>query len=486
MLLLFASRAAFQSGPGHWPAAAAGCLFLQRALMRQLAAPQPRGQQRVGPSSAAAGGGDTPAVQPGRPERLSGRAAELSELATAAVAVAVSNPTFLGPLRPSLPDPAGEVALLRAELAVLQAARVRELEARETAAQAAAANAHKQAAAAREELAAAMAQQEARRVAELEAQVAQGAQQLRAAQQAAADAQEQAQRTQRQAGRETEVAGVAVRLRELEVAMAQQQASARETAVLVQQLLGAAETARGQLATVNAKLAAGNAQLQGGTPLDPSKREPPTPPAEHKDLSARPPRTRDEWALLEAAQRGSLRDVERLLRDHTANPNVRDKDNWTALIRASKEGRKDVVGALCGRERTYMSRPIAETFDICYPTALNRSRSRLQYDWTALHAASMEGHTAVVEALLRAGADKDTKNHDGWTALQRASGEGHMAVVLALLRVGADKDAQNTFGWTALHEASKEGHAAVVEALLMAGADNEIKNDRRSGGAFGG
>ncbi|PNH12858.1 hypothetical protein TSOC_000216, partial [Tetrabaena socialis] len=296
-----------------------------------LAAPQPHGQQRVGPgsvSSAAAGGGDTPAAHPERPERLSGRAAELSELVTAAVVAALSDPTVLGPLRPPLPDPAGEVALLRAELAALQGARVRELEARETAAQAAAASAHKQAAAAREELAAATAQQESRRVAELEAQVAQGAQLLRAAQQAAADAQEQAQR---QAGREAEVAEVAVRVRELEVAMALQQTSARETAALVQQLLEAVETARAQLATLNVQQATGIAQLQGGTPLDRSRRGPPTPPAKRRDLSARPARTRAEKALLDAAMQGlscngaPLRDVQRLLRDHAVNPNVRDK-----------------------------------------------------------------------------------------------------------------------------------------------------------------
>ncbi|PNH12856.1 hypothetical protein TSOC_000218 [Tetrabaena socialis] len=50
---------------------------------------------------------------------------------------------------------------------------------------------------------------------------------------------------------------------------------------------------------------------------------------------------------------------------------------------------------------------------------------------------------AVVLALLRVGADKDAQNTFGWTALHEASKEGHAAVVEALLMAGADNEIKN-------------------------------------------
>ncbi|PNH02629.1 Ankyrin repeat domain-containing protein 1, partial [Tetrabaena socialis] len=153
---------------------------------------------------------------------------------------------------------------------------------------------------------------------------------------------------------------------------------------------------------------------------------PPTPPGplRRSDLALRPARTADERALLAAASAGRLRKVERLLSNPAANPNVQ------------------------GREGS-----------------------------TALHCASMEGHTEVVEALLRAGADMAAKDDAGFTALHWASQEGHTHVSEVLLRAGADVAAKDDGGSTALHCASMEGHTEAVEALLRAGADVAANND---------
>ena len=35
----------------------------------------------------------------------------------------------------------------------------------------------------------------------------------------------------------------------------------------------------------------------------------------------------------------------------------------------------------------------------------------IQYDWTPLHYAAHKGHTAIVQLLLQAGADKDAKTN---------------------------------------------------------------------------
>ena len=52
--------------------------------------------------------------------------------------------------------------------------------------------------------------------------------------------------------------------------------------------------------------------------------------------------------------------------------------------------------------------------------------------------AALEGHIAIVEALIKAKADVRAANPDGGTAIIYASEKGHVDVVEALLRAGAE------------------------------------------------
>ena len=49
--------------------------------------------------------------------------------------------------------------------------------------------------------------------------------------------------------------------------------------------------------------------------------------------------------------------------------------------------------------------------------------------WTALHAAAMLGDEAMVDVLLKAGADAGLESDDGKTAADMARGKGHPSVV---------------------------------------------------------
>jgi ankyrin repeat protein len=91
------------------------------------------------------------------------------------------------------------------------------------------------------------------------------------------------------------------------------------------------------------------------------------------------------------------------------------------------------------------------------------------YGETPLWAACEKGHAAVVEALLKAGADAN-KESDYETPLWAACEKGHVAVVETLLKAGADANMESA-GETPLWAACEKGHVAVVEALLKAGAD---------------
>jgi uncharacterized protein len=101
---------------------------------------------------------------------------------------------------------------------------------------------------------------------------------------------------------------------------------------------------------------------------------------------------------------------------------------------------------------------------------------------TALMWAAAEGNTAVVEALLAAGADFRTPLDSGFTPLLFAVREGRLAVVRALLKAGADanetiqpqkrpRGGRPADGTSALLLAVKNAHFELAAFLLDAGAD---------------
>lgn len=83
--------------------------------------------------------------------------------------------------------------------------------------------------------------------------------------------------------------------------------------------------------------------------------------------------------------------------------------------------------------------------------------------WRALHACATAGHTEVLSALIRHGANPNSQIKDRRTALHLAAENGHAAVVSALLAGGAAVDARaGAKEWTALHTAASGGHAEVT------------------------
>jgi ankyrin repeat protein len=97
------------------------------------------------------------------------------------------------------------------------------------------------------------------------------------------------------------------------------------------------------------------------------------------------------------------------------------------------------------------------------------------HGWTPLYWAAWNGHTAVVTALLGAGAALDKIDEVGRTPLHNAAQNGHTAVVTALLAAGAAVDVKDPVGWTPLLVAARNGHTAIVTALLAAGAAVDLK-----------
>ena len=97
----------------------------------------------------------------------------------------------------------------------------------------------------------------------------------------------------------------------------------------------------------------------------------------------------------------------------------------------------------------------------------------------ALRLASKNGDIAMVEVLLKNGAQIDLQdsNHFGSSALYEASSNGHIDVVELLLKHGANIDIQRKGGATPLFIACEEGHFKVTELLIEKGANVNLQMD---------
>ena len=91
---------------------------------------------------------------------------------------------------------------------------------------------------------------------------------------------------------------------------------------------------------------------------------------------------------------------------------------------------------------------------------------------TPLMTAARTGARSVVTALLSHGARADAKDdRRGQSALMWAAAEGHAAIVEDLIAAGADFRTRLASGFTPLLFAVREGRLDVVRVLLKAGAD---------------
>ena len=109
------------------------------------------------------------------------------------------------------------------------------------------------------------------------------------------------------------------------------------------------------------------------------------------------------------------------------------------------------------------------------------AHERYTYGRTLLHEVAGAGSVAIVELLLRLGADPNAVDRFGHTPLYHVGNAYNVAggagVVHALARGGADVNARASIKQcTALHMAARRGNIPVAAALLDCKADLEARD----------
>ena len=92
------------------------------------------------------------------------------------------------------------------------------------------------------------------------------------------------------------------------------------------------------------------------------------------------------------------------------------------------------------------------------------------YDEKLLEAAR-EGNCDVLQAMIEAGADVNSRNQYRKTACMLAAQNGHVNCVNMLMEAGADVNARGLYDKTALLLAAETGETLCVQRLIEAGAD---------------
>ncbi len=193
-----------------------------------------------------------------------------------------------------------------------------------------------------------------------------------------------------------------------------------------------------------------------------------------------------ERALIQAAERGEIVVVRRLLSD--ARINARDQRGRTALLAATQRNQVEVARFLIQEGADVNAKDFIQDTPFLYAAAEGRLeilklalaagpdlKDVNRYRGTALIPAAHRGHVEIVRLLLATPINKDHVNNLGWTALLEAvvlgdGGPAHTEIVRLLVQAGANVNIPDRDGSTALTHARQRNYSAMVRLLSDAGA----------------
>jgi ankyrin repeat protein len=106
----------------------------------------------------------------------------------------------------------------------------------------------------------------------------------------------------------------------------------------------------------------------------------------------------------------------------------------------------------------------------------NVNAKEVEFGWTPLHLAALNGHKEIAELLIANGAEVNARDGSGETPLHGAARYGHKEIIELLIAKGAGVKRKDEVGSTPLHLAAEDGHKEIADLLIAKGAYLEAKN----------
>jgi ankyrin repeat protein len=192
----------------------------------------------------------------------------------------------------------------------------------------------------------------------------------------------------------------------------------------------------------------------------------------------------DRTALHWAAVLGRKKVVSLLIEDG-AHINEIDRYGGTALGEAAAQGYEDLVHLLTrhGADINIYNRTKGQSPLACASlfgrytivTYLVDHGAKLQDDSFALYAAALAGYVDIMELLLKKGANTQIQLFDNSTILHWVASQGDFDMVQLLLKYGAKRHLLDKKGRTPLDIACSYGHSVVVTLLSSVQDDEETE-----------
>ena len=230
-----------------------------------------------------------------------------------------------------------------------------------------------------------------------------------------------------------------------------------------------------------------------------------------------------DTALIRSASKGDAKSLLDLLLRGNAYIEATDREQYTAIMRASEHGHLEAVDCLIaqganieaqdeGGRRALMIAAAAGHLSVVrhlldknaridpverrtMHTALVKALLNEHWEIADLlnHRGQRNGiidpallklffraakgeQSKTISWLIEAGIDIDEQQSDGSSALMTASHNGCISVVVGLLNAKACIETRDDGGFTALNHAAMKGHSVIVSALLDAGANPNAMN----------
>lgn len=156
-----------------------------------------------------------------------------------------------------------------------------------------------------------------------------------------------------------------------------------------------------------------------------------------------------------AAAKGKY-EIVKLLLKHGADPTKKNRDGATPLD-LIREGDEDVADLLRGKAALLDAAKkgnLARVQRLVTPENIN-SRDSQGRNSTLLHLAAGYNNFEVAEFLLENGADVNAQDKGGLIPLHNASSYGHLDIAALLLKHNTVVNATDKWGFTPLHEGSQ-------------------------------